>query len=507
MSQAIYRKYRPQRFEEVVGQDHVTHTLQNEIASGKLVHAYLFCGIRGIGKTTMARLLAKALNCEKIKPGVSEPCGLCTSCKAVSGNTSLDLIEIDAASNRRIDDIREIKQHIPYGPITSNYKVVIIDEVHMLTAEAFNALLKTLEEPPAHTIFVLATTEVHKLPETIISRCQRFDFHKVSVKDLVPRLKKITKNEGIKVDDEVLNEVARLSGGSSRDAESLLGKLLSLGEKTITVEQASLVLPRSDIKIAIELVNAMVERNTAEAIGKVNDFYFEGGDLWYLHQQVTELVRKLLLIKLGGGLHKLSSMDLAPAQETQLTDLAKQVTHLRVQEMLDLWLKASIVNQTNDIAQLPIEMSLVSICEAKSFNNQFDVKPKNNKTTAINEGAQNQPVKPKSITGTGVMQLETIKSNWPALIERLKDYNHSLSFILSVAEPVKIEGNKVEVAFEYSLHLERVNNSKVREVIEKALHDIIGIPLVFKAVVKKTKQAVGGDLLNNVLSTFGGRVE
>ena len=168
MNQALYRKYRPQRFADVVGQDHVTHTLQNEIATGRLVHAYLFCGIRGIGKTTMARLLAKALNCETRKDGASEPCGDCASCHAIAANQSLDLIEIDAASNRRIDDIREIKQHIPYGPVTSHYKIVIIDEVHMLTAEAFNALLKTLEEPPSHTIFVLATTEAHKLPETII---------------------------------------------------------------------------------------------------------------------------------------------------------------------------------------------------------------------------------------------------------------------------------------------------------------------------------------------------
>ncbi len=185
MTTTIYRKYRPQFFSDVIGQEHVTKTLQNEISSGKLAHAYLFCGIRGVGKTTLARLLAKSLNCKEKKAGDYEPCDKCESCLAIKSGTSLDLLELDAASNRRIDDIREIKEHIPYGPLTSNYKIVIIDEVHMLTTEAFNALLKTLEEPPAHTIFVLATTEIHKLPDTIISRCQRFDFHKV------PRLAKL----------------------------------------------------------------------------------------------------------------------------------------------------------------------------------------------------------------------------------------------------------------------------------------------------------------------------
>jgi len=506
MNQALYRKYRPQRFADVVGQDHVTHTLQNEIATGRLVHAYLFCGIRGIGKTTIARLLAKALNCETRKDGASEPCGDCAPCHAIAANQSLDLIEIDAASNRRIDDIREIKQHIPYGPVTSHYKIVIIDEVHMLTAEAFNALLKTLEEPPSHTIFVLATTEAHKLPETIISRCQRFDFHKLAVADLVPRLEKIAQAEGVKVDAAVINEVARLSGGSSRDAESLLGKLLSLGDKKISADQASLVLPRSDIKSALNLVAAMVARDAAAAIEQINSFYFEGGDLWYLHQQVTELVRKILLIKLGGNLPKLSGIDLSPAQEDDLSDLARQVTHMRVQEMLDRWLKASNISQANDIAQLPLELALISICEVPTGHGQVGDAVIKKAAGTVADAASGNVTKPKTITGSGVMQLETIKSNWPALIEKLKDYNHSLSFILSVAEPIKVEGNKVEVAFEYSLHLERVNNSKVREVIEKALHEILGVPLMFKAVVRKAK-AASGDLLSNVLSTFGGRVQ
>lgn len=510
MTTTLYRKYRPQFFSDIVGQDHVTKTLQTEITSDKVVHAYLFCGMRGIGKTTMARLLAKALNCQKRKKGQSEACGACDSCESIKGGTSLDLLEIDAASNRRIDDIREIKQHIPYGPISSHYKVVIIDEVHMLTAEAFNALLKTLEEPPLHTIFVLATTEVHKLPETIISRCQRFDFHKVTMKDLVPRLEKIALAEGLKVERNVLEEIARLAGGSSRDAESTLGKLLSLGEKKITGREASLVLPRSDLEVALGLVKNMVERNTAEALEKINSFFEEGGDLGYLHQQITELLRKLLLIKLGGGLTQFSSFDLVQEQETVLTNLTREVTSLRVQEMLEEWLKILAYGKQSEITQLPFELALVAICEQKQGNSK--IADQNNQIPSISKDhasvASKSPSMQNNLTDVSTdVSLEQIQKSWTALIDKLKAYNNSLSFILSVAEPVKVEGSNLIVEFGYKLHLERVNNSKIQAIIEQALKEVLGVPLRFKAIVKKGTVVKQDDLLANVLSTFGGSVE
>ncbi len=193
MASAIYRKYRPQLFSEVIGQDHVTKTLVNEIINDKLAHAYLFCGMRGIGKTTVARVLAKAINCEKRSSQKAEPCNKCQSCEAINNGRSLDLLEIDAASNRRIDDIREIKEHIPYGPSQAKYRVVIVDEVHMLTTEAFNALLKTLEEPPPHVKFIFATTEAHKVPLTILSRCQRFNFKRITTAQTVAKLEEIAK--------------------------------------------------------------------------------------------------------------------------------------------------------------------------------------------------------------------------------------------------------------------------------------------------------------------------
>ncbi len=505
MTTTLYRKYRPQIFSEIIGQEHIIKTLENEIVTNKVVHAYLFCGVRGVGKTTVARLLAKALNCRTRKKGESEPCKICESCKAIQEGNSLDLLEIDAASNRRIDDVREIRERIPYGPVAENFKIVIIDEVHMLTTEAFNALLKTLEEPPAHTIFVLATTEIHKVPETIISRCQRFDFHKIHTNDLVKRLAKITKSEGVTIEEKVLTEIARLSGGSSRDAESTLGKLLSLGEKNITDREVSLVLPHSDLEIALKLLVSLVKRQPAEAVSLINDFFAEGGDLGYLHQQVTELLRKLLLIKLGGSLSRFSSFDLTSEQEATLVEFAGQLTQMRIQEMLDQWLKVLVGWQQTDLAQLPFELAVVAICEKNNNHsmeniNQTAVKP------TIKEQVTKVDYSQKASNSLNI-QLEQIKSKWPLLIEKLKEYNHSLSFILSVAHPIKIEADKIVVAFDYKLHLERVNNAKVKKIIDETINEVMGLPLKFRAIAQEAKDQSSGNLLSSVLSTFGGRLE
>lgn len=499
MTSTIYRKYRPQFFSEVIGQEHVTKTLQNEIVANKLAHAYLFCGIRGVGKTTLARLLAKALNCQKRKKEESEPCDKCQSCLAIKTGTSLDLVELDAASNRRIDDIREIKEHIPYGPVTSNFKIVIIDEVHMLTAEAFNALLKTLEEPPTHTIFVLATTEVHKLPETIISRCQRFDFHKVSARVMVGRLSVIIKAEGVKVDDEVLLEIARLAGGSTRDAESMLGKLLSLGKKKISITEASLVLPRSDINVALKLLKMLVEKNGSLAIELINNFYDEGGDLDYLHNQVTELMRKLLLIKLGGGLSKLSSYDLSAEQETDLSKLAQMITGLQVQEILEEWLKVQNLSNQTDIIQLPLEMAIVAITERSGGNYpQTFTSASVLKSEPVKEVKQ-EPRSEIPVTGG------ELSGNWQDLVDKLKVYNHSLSFILSSANLAGIEGEKLIVDFNYKLHFERVNSVKIKKVVDDAIKEVYGRSLKFTP--RLAEQTTGkDDLLSTVLSTFGGKL-
>ncbi|PIZ90441.1 DNA polymerase III, subunit gamma and tau, partial [bacterium (Candidatus Moisslbacteria) CG_4_10_14_0_2_um_filter_36_61] len=256
----LYRKYRPQKFSELIGEKEIITILQNEIKQEKTAHAYLFAGPRGVGKTTMARILAKAVNCANRKKGEAEPCDQCLSCQEIAQGKSFDLIEIDAASNRGINEIRELKERIRFLPSLSRFRVFIIDEVHMLTPEAFNALLKTLEEPPSYVLFILATTKIHELPETIISRCQVFKFTKIPLEEIVDYLKEIAKKEGVKISEEVLKIIAFRSEGCARDAMSLLGQIIALGDKEITLEEAMLVLPPSQLNLVIDLLDLLIKK-------------------------------------------------------------------------------------------------------------------------------------------------------------------------------------------------------------------------------------------------------
>jgi DNA polymerase III subunit gamma/tau len=504
MSQTLYRKYRPQFFAELVGQDHIRTTLQNQIASGKLAHAYLFCGMRGVGKTTVARLFAKSVNCENRKNGDNEPCGKCESCVAIASGHSLDLIEIDAASNRRIDDVREIREHLPVGPVKSRYKVVIVDEVHMMTTEAFNALLKTLEEPPAHVIFILATTEVHKVPDTILSRCQRFDFRRLSVIDLIKRLETLVTLEKVKVEPEVLKQIAQLAGGSTRDAESYLGKILSLDVKNITQKEASLVLPHSDINSALSLVEYLINRRTSEAVALVNKFLEEGGELSTFHKQVLEIMRKLLLIKLGGALPSYANIELTPEQEAGLVNLSREITYSRLQDMLQNWLNALENWRQSELLQLPTELAIVMICENKreATDSSASIPSQSPK---IEDKADKKETSLPKIDSSSPITLSQISEHWNEIVVKLRDFNHSLSFVLSVAKPIKLEGKSLTIAFQYKLHQERVNDHKIKEVIQKVLHDVFTTDFVIKTIVNEDKETQG-DLLTNILSTFGGQV-
>jgi len=520
MTQTLYRRYRPQSFADVIGQEHIKLTLEQELKSGKIAHAYLFCGMRGVGKTTLARLFAKSVNCEQRKDGQSEPCNDCESCRAIAQGRSLDLIEIDAASNRRIDDVRELRDHIPLGTASSRYKVIIVDEVHMLTPEAFNALLKTLEEPPAHAIFILATTEVHKLPDTIISRCQRFDFRRIPTPALTERLHKIAQAEGIKVDQDVLAEVVHLASGSSRDAESYLGKLLSLGEKHITRERASLVLPHSDLKAAVSFVTYVVARQAGQAVELLNNFLEEGGELAYFYRQVLELLRQLLLYKLGGKLPGLSGGNLGDEVEQQLEDLSRELTQGRLQSMLQTWLEVEGSWQQSEVYQLPLELAAVEMsaqlpglavnAESAAPSPIGRSSPEPNKPIGhkpAESSAANEPVVAAvAESGAQGITLDDIQKRWLEVVAKLREFNHSLSFILSIARPAKLEGRTLTISFQYKLHQERVQDPKMRQAIEQALVQVLAVPVMVQGVLDEAGAAASGDLLASVLNTFGGQV-
>ena len=290
---ALYRKYRPRTFNEVVGQDHIVKTLINQIKLDKISHAYLFCGSRGTGKTSTAKIFAKAINCTNSKDG--SPCLECETCKALDG-TNIDVLEIDAASNNGVDEIRDLREKVKYPPVVGKYKVYIIDEVHMLSTSAFNALLKTLEEPPAHTVFVLATTEVHKLPATILSRCLRFDFKLVSLEDLTSLLKKILTDEGVKFDDQGVNVIARAGEGSVRDTLSIADRCVSFAGDELTYQKVLSVLGVSERETLIKITSEILSKNIGEALVELDRVLSSGKSPLVFSNDLISYYRDLLLI-------------------------------------------------------------------------------------------------------------------------------------------------------------------------------------------------------------------
>jgi len=362
MSVALYRKYRPKLFSEVTNQNHVKITLQNEILSDKLAHAYLFCGPRGTGKTTLARLLSKAVNCLDLQEN-AEPCNKCQSCLDIAQNKSLDIIEIDAASHTGVDNVREnIINNARFTPTNSKYKVFIIDEVHMLSPQAFNALLKTLEEPPTHVIFILATTEAHKVPVTIISRCQRFDFKKIIASELVERLRWIVSQEKIEVEEKVLEVIAKNSGGCVRDAESLLEQVLSLDAKKVTFEQAQLVLPRLDFDSLVDLFEKMIKKEAKQAIELVNTLVEDGVDIVQYNKHLIEFLRKILLYKVNGQRIELSS-EMDEILVDKIVKLVENVSTERLVQIIEIFLEKKSSFRQADIIQLPLEIAILQVID------------------------------------------------------------------------------------------------------------------------------------------------
>jgi len=358
----LYRKYRPQTFSEVIGQERIIKILENEIKHDDISHAYLFTGPRGLGKTTTARLFAKSLNCLNRKSNDSEPCNKCDNCQSLNKGNFLDLIELDAASQTGVDNIRNnVISNAKIPPRIGKYKIFVIDEVHMLSNAAFNALLKTLEEPPQYVVFILATTEFHKLPDTIVSRCQRFDFQKVSLIKIVERLKRIAKKEKVEIDDNILEIIAYRSEGCVRDAESLMSQLLSVGDKKITLKKASLVIPPTETGKIIDFLKGIFKKDEKGVINIINDILNKGGDLEQFISDIIDFLRKVLFFKMGLEKENIQ-WQIDEKIEKDIKEFAKEDINsliLIIETLINLKTRPNYER----IPQLLLEVNIIKLCK------------------------------------------------------------------------------------------------------------------------------------------------
>ena len=368
--QALYRKFRPTEFEDVKGQEHIVTTLKNQIKADRIGHAYLFCGTRGTGKTTVAKIFAKAVNCEH--PVDGSPCGECPSCRAIADGSSMNVIEIDAASNNGVDNIRQIREEVSYRPTEGKYKVYIIDEVHMLSTGAFNALLKTLEEPPSYVIFILATTEAHKIPITILSRCQRYDFHRISIDTIAARLSDLMQQEKVDVEEKAIRYVAKAGDGSMRDALSLLDQCIAfhLGE-TLTYENVLEVLGAVDTEVFSRLLRQIIDKNVAAAISILDELVDEGRELGQLVSDFTWYLRNLLLIQSSDDMEEVLDM----SQDS--IDALKEEAKLISPEVLLRYIRifSELGNQVRYASQkrIVIEIAIIKLCRPEMETDQTSI--------------------------------------------------------------------------------------------------------------------------------------
>jgi len=482
----IYRDYRPQKFNDILGQNHLKITLQNELATESLAHAYLFCGPRAVGKTSMARVLAQAVNCERRQTGGSEPCGECAACMSVRQGKALDVMEIDAASNTGVDNVRDnIIASARLTPSSLKMRVFIIDEVHMLSISAFNALLKIMEEPPRHVLFILCTTEAHKVPATIISRCQRFDFKRISPVEIVKKLKIIAQTEGVEVDLPVLESIAKQSGGHLRDAESLFGQILALGEKKIDLNKAALVLSPHYHQEALSLIAALSRQDAGAALLAVNQLADNGANFKNFLDELLLFLRKLMLQSLQPGLAEKLGLDLGESIELELNRIAKDLPLNIIVNYLKKFL-ALMRNQSTQLDQLSLEIVIAELCLDLQSSSIKNVSAKLSTGPSVQPESKSVETIDKQTINKGLvinLSAEEVMDKWPELLLKIKKHNHSLSFILQNCVPGNLDKGLLALSFKYKFHRDRINSPSIKAITENTLSELFASPVQIEALL------------------------
>jgi DNA polymerase-3 subunit gamma/tau len=491
MSQALYRKYRPKKWDEVVGQDHVVTTLKNAIAADRVAHAYLFAGSRGTGKTTLARLLAKAVNCTNPDPA-KRPDNECENCKAVNENRFLDLIEIDAASNTSVDDVRDLRDKINFSPSQGKYKIYIIDEVHMLSTAAFNALLKTLEEPPPHAIFVLATTEIHKIPATVLSRCQRHEFRRVPVDEIVQQLKMIIKAERIQADDDALIQIARQSAGGMRDAISLLDQLSSMGEK-ITLTLAQTVLGTATSQTVLDLISSVMDHDPAHGLETIHKALDAGADPRSLARQIVEYLRGLMLIQMGNANQVEATADV----RKQMQSHARSFSTSDVLRMMKVFNTAATDLRGGWQPSLGLELALAEVLDAPAespvgaplhappqpaVTSLAEAQPQ----TSVQSGESKPPGEAHLPERSELSAGDVIKA-WKHLSASLPKAQANLSALLNSVRMIDVQGKTLILGMASDVLISKIDKPDQIDVIQKLIKDEFGVDVNVRCIVTTAK--------------------
>lgn len=487
----LARRWRPRLFEDVVGQEHVTKTLQNAIAAGRIAHAYIFSGPRGVGKTTVARILAKAVNCQT---GPSpEPCEECDRCKEISTGNAIDIIEIDAASNRGIDEIRELRESVKYAPVSGRYKVYIIDEAHMLTVEAFNALLKTLEEPPEHVIFILATTEPHKILPTILSRCQRFDFHLLTRQQIIDRLRRLAEADNVSVEDAALSMIADSADGGMRDAESTLDQLLSSGTDKLEAGEVGRLLGLGPYQLLDQLVEKILQSDSSGSLETLSVLADYGADLSQCLKRLVSYFRDLMFYKINP--------DLIDVSETKLQQLAKQSEAAsidRLMKMASILVQAEGDTKQLGYERLNLEMALIKLSRLRDDDIPLDkvlgkleemeskfasgaVMPTAG-TSAPEETPDTSDV-PDQEEQIADDESDPLRSIWFKLLKAIKEkHTPALHAFLEEASPVSMSADSLTIDFDkkFNWHREQVQETENKQIVETELSELAGKPMRLK---------------------------